>query len=133
MEEIKISIQSNFEEVDKCIIELEAFFSNLKDINQMQNYILIYALREILNNSVEHGNRLDAQKKVQCKIIKQSKKITIEVKDEGLGFILEKIIENIGENDVEKIRNRGIYSLNKLGFQINVKNNTVFLEYIIKE
>ena len=44
------------------------------------------AVREIVNNAIIHGNRLDRQKKVIVRIARSTNQITITVWDQGEGF-----------------------------------------------
>ena len=73
------------------------------------------ALREALANAVLHGNRQDAEKKIQvdCRI-QFGGKVSIVVKDEGDGFDPNKVPDPTAIVNIESERGRGIYLMRAL-------------------
>ena len=67
------------------------------------------AVREIVNNSIIHGNRLDGQKKVVVKIARTTEQITITVWDQGKGFDLDLLPNPRSPKALLRGSGRGIY------------------------
>lgn len=57
-------------------------------INKQAAFAVNFALRELLINAIEHGNRNIKEKKVTCIVNYTKSYIIIEVIDEGKGFDL---------------------------------------------
>jgi len=73
------------------------------------------ALREALANAVLHGNRQDAEKKIQvnCRI-QFGGEVSIVVKDEGDGFDPNKLPDPTAIVNIESEHGRGIYLMRAL-------------------
>jgi serine/threonine-protein kinase RsbW len=67
------------------------------------------AVREIVNNAIIHGNRLDWQKKVIVSIARTADEITITVWDQGKGFDLDLLPDPHSPEALLKRSGRGIY------------------------
>jgi serine/threonine-protein kinase RsbW len=67
------------------------------------------AVREIVNNAIIHGNRLDWQKKVIVSIARTADQITITVWDQGKGFDLDLLPDPHSPEALLKRSGRGIY------------------------
>lgn len=69
--------------------KLEAFVEQISDVyNVNSTYYsnILVALTEAVTNSIVHGNKEDASKKVQIIFESKNKGLFFTVKDEGLGF-----------------------------------------------
>ncbi|SFH51727.1 Histidine kinase-like ATPase domain-containing protein [Tindallia magadiensis] len=130
MEEFRVEFYSDFCEVDKYSILMTDFIvKNNSDLSSEERFNINFALRELMNNAVEHGNCSDPQKKIFCTVISREKRITLIVEDEGDGFDLsQEIFDNTKRDDLEN-RRRGIWVLKKLGFDVVVKKNKVTAQY----
>lgn len=121
------TIESSFEAVN--LVVTEAMIKIESNFNQLNKHILFninFMMREILNNAVEHGNHFDVNKKVYFKILYESVLLTFIVKDEGLGFDINKIsIDNSDKNSLLRERQRGYQTLEKMNFDIRVNKNEV--------
>ena len=62
-------------------------------------FSLEYVLRETLNNAVEHGNNMDADKNVGYLIEISGKDVYINIWDDGGGFDLEDILQTVKNDD----------------------------------
>lgn len=121
------TIESSFESVN--LVVNEAMIKIESNFNQLNKHILFninFMMREILNNAVEHGNHFDVNKKVYFKILYESVLLTFIVKDEGLGFDINKIsVDNSDKNSLFRERQRGYQTLEKMNFDIRVNKNEV--------
>lgn len=66
------------------------------------------ALREALANAIIHGNREDPRKRVYVSCRFKPDEVSIVVKDEGLGFDLNKIPDPTTLENIGSIHGRGI-------------------------
>jgi serine/threonine-protein kinase RsbW len=67
------------------------------------------AVREIVNNAIIHGNRLDRQKQVVVRIARTTDQITITVWDQGKGFDLDLLPDPRSPDALLRGSGRGIY------------------------
>ena len=74
---------------------------------------LTAAVREAVNNAIEHGNKMDPEKKVHLGITLEKDRVLITVRDEGEGFDAESVPSPLdGENRL-KNGGRGIFFMRK--------------------
>ncbi len=118
---ISKNIRSTFQEVDFAIESVKNCFQGLKcsKLTSKMNLIL-YALRELLNNAVEHGNLSDSHKKIVYRIGCDGQKIYLDVWDEGIGFTLPEPIGDDSANRVLQMISRGLFIIQKMDFQVSV-------------
>lgn len=118
-------IKSSFENTD---MEVEKIISSLKKELDMDKEVLFrieFILRELINNSIEHGNKMNLEKKVMLQVEVLSRIVTIDVIDEGEGFDLDKVILHIKNKELLRIRNRGLLSIIGFGFKLKVNGGHV--------
>lgn len=66
---------------------LQRLLSQLKnDLPEVTREAIAYAFREMLNNAIEHGGRLDPSKQVEVTCIRLKRAIIYWIKDPGEGF-----------------------------------------------
>lgn len=122
--EIQVEIQSSFDCVDDAVQQI---ITTIQDggppTDQRTLFSIRFALRELLNNAVEHGNLLHRDSKVCCRISYVAGLFTIDISDQGMGFQPDKLIT--ANYSVDSERNRGICTLKSMGFQIVVRDNHV--------
>jgi anti-sigma regulatory factor (Ser/Thr protein kinase) len=125
-------IKSSFVEVNNLVLEIVDFL-NENNITRSRDdsFRVNFMLREVLNNSVEHGNKFDEDKRITVKIFLFSHKITFEVEDEGEGHVKKNDHKRM-DSFVFRERSRGISTLENLNFNISIIGNkttvTMFLE-----
>ena len=73
-----------------------------------QAYWFELTVMESMINAIQHGNQLDASKRVQLRIRFSGDSVDIEVDDQGGGFILDKCVEKTCEQNLFKASGRGI-------------------------
>jgi CheY-like chemotaxis protein/anti-sigma regulatory factor (Ser/Thr protein kinase) len=68
---------------------LQKLLSQLKaDLPQETREAIAYAFREMLNNAIEHGGKLDPAKRVEVSYVRLKRAIIYRIKDPGEGFKL---------------------------------------------
>jgi anti-anti-sigma factor len=87
--------------------------------------IIEFALREIMNNAVEHGNKMDINKNIEYEINISEDSIIFGVSDEGDGFNLNETIKSIKQEKIDRKRRRGLILLIGIGFKICVNKGNV--------
>lgn len=121
-------INSSFEEVDKCVRNITESMGKYDYLSD--EFILFkvgFVLRELMNNSVEHGNKFDFAKFILCKVFYDANKLFIEVADEGDG--INRTDKYFREIDIDKReRQRGLKLIQELDFDIAIDRNTIKLK-----
>lgn len=92
---------------------------------ELLGFMLDFALRELFNNAVEHGNGNHFEKKVNYNLTYSSSEFEIEILDEGNGFDLEAIITMENDSDVLRDRNRGLFVVHQLGFMLHSAKGSI--------
>ncbi|MCF6268246.1 MAG: ATP-binding protein [Melioribacteraceae bacterium] len=121
---ISFEFSSDLKYIDR-IIDDSIDFLKSNDIGSHNDFKIV--VRELIINSIEHGNNNDNSKTVKCKIsLVDNLRFNIEVEDEGDGFDYSKLDFKMPE-DPEQHRNRGIPLINTLADQIdfNEKGNKI--------
>lgn len=120
-------IHSSFREVDKCVRSILALMSEYPSLSD--EYLLFkvsFVLRELMNNSVEHGNNFDSSKLIKCKVSYEGRRLLIEIADEGEGFYKDESYYK--EIDFDKReRRRGLKLIEDLNFNVNIEKNSIKL------
>lgn len=85
--------------------------------------------REMLNNAIEHGGKLDPTKQVKVKYIKLKRAILYSIKDPGEGFKLEELehaaIANPDDNPFQHMEKRLAKGMRPGGFGIMLASQTI--------
>ncbi len=133
MNQHQVTFSSTFEEADQQAINIT---SHLKSFyhNRLSNDIefnINFVLREMFNNAVEHGNELQPEKKVVCRVVYDEDVLKIEVTDEGRGIQHETktLTEPSGDANCIPTRRRGLWLIEQLGYKISCRNKTIIATY----
>ncbi len=128
------NFNSTFQDTDKAV---EDIFVCIKSggikIDDELNFILQFALRELFNNAIEHGNNFNVQKKIAYKVDIGKDMLRISVTDGGKGFDLDSVIKKEREDSLTRDRNRGLSSLIDMGFIINVCDSCINAELYLNK
>ncbi len=86
---ISFRVSSDLTHVDKVVEESLEFLGS-KNINSYHDFTTV--LKELLSNSIKHGNKNDKRKTVVCKIEEiENQQFRIDVADKGNGFEYSKL------------------------------------------
>ncbi len=121
---ITFIISSELRLVDRIVLEAREFLKEF-DVNGDSDFKL--ALREILNNAIEHGNKNNTDKKVTLTINHlDSKRFLMDVLDEGDGFDYNTLELSLSQ-DPKQVRSRGFSLINTCCDEIafNEKGNKI--------
>lgn len=75
---------------------------------------LSIAVTELVNNAIHHGNKDDKSKKVTVTFSPGKKQIKVSIRDEGNGFIPEKVKDPVAPENLLAESGRGIYLVRAL-------------------
>jgi len=121
---LQFKFSTGFSLIKKIISEIRSFFSQCYVENE-SNIILL--IRELLNNSIEHGNKNDSSLIIKLSIRKIAKsRFKIIIEDQGQGFDYNNMDISISD-DPTQIRNRGLGLINAFADEVvyNSKGNIV--------
>jgi serine/threonine-protein kinase RsbW len=82
-EEIREEIPARLEDSEEFCLRLRRWLSAL---NLSGSFAIELLVREALNNAILHGCESDPAKRVTCTLRVRGSRLTIAVKDQGIGF-----------------------------------------------
>lgn len=118
----ELEIASNPERIH----EVEQFIEEIRDTLGFKDDVygnVMIAVTEAVNNSIYHGNRGDAGKKVKvhCASINQYR-ILVAVEDEGTGFDPGSLPDPTAPENLENPGGRGVFLMRHLSDEIRFEN-----------
>lgn len=125
----KLVIQSKIENVSLVENLIDEVAIDLSIISDLYGNVLISTI-EAVTNAIVHGNNNDPQKNVTIEVIKEDKKLTIIVEDEGNGFDLNKVPDPTKPDYIEKPDGRGIFLMKNLTDDVEFENNGAIVKLI---
>jgi serine/threonine-protein kinase RsbW len=105
---LHLKIASRFEELELVDGTMEAMFRHLR-LSEEEIANTVLAVREAAANAILHGNCLDAEKAVEIRAEVNSGGLTIQVRDRGSGFDVEKLADPLAPANLLKSSGRGIF------------------------
>ncbi len=105
--ERKISIPSRIELIDSAVQEALKFAAEI-GISEDANFGIDMAVREVVANAVKHGNKLDAEKRVELTFAEKDEGFEVIVRDFGEGFKVEDVPDPTNPENLMKPDGRGI-------------------------
>lgn len=108
---------------------------NLFDVHEYIQGNILVALTEAVTNAMEHGNKLNPDKKVEINFKMKREKLIFTVKDHGSGFDYANIPDPTDLHNIKKFKGRGIFLMKNLSDKISFedKGSKVILEFNIKQ
>jgi serine/threonine-protein kinase RsbW len=125
----KLVIQSKIENVSLVENLIDEVAIDLSIISDLYGNVLISTI-EAVTNAIVHGNNNDPQKNVTIEVIKEDKKLTIIVEDEGNGFDLNKVPDPTKPDYIEKPDGRGIFLMKNLTDDVEFEKNGAVVKLI---
>jgi serine/threonine-protein kinase RsbW len=122
------SDRSEIQKVEKLLNEMNDEL-NL-DMERFVNFQI--AVSEALINAIVHGNKEDQNKKVYCEFEYSNKHFTIKIRDEGVGFDLNKIPDPTNSENILKEHGRGVFIIRSLVDEFECKASENGTEMILK-
>ena len=125
----KLVIQSKIENVSLVENLIDEVAVELSIISDLYGNVLISTI-EAVTNAIVHGNNNDPKKNVTIEVIKDDKKLTIIVEDEGNGFDLNTVPDPTKPDYIEKPDGRGIFLMRNLTDDMEFEKNGAIVKLI---
>jgi len=106
--EIEVMITSALDNLD-LIQTLSDCVTNFMKFDEDSSHGIGMSVREAVTNAIQHGNRLNLEKKVEVCYKMASERLTIIVRDQGCGFQADKIPNPLEGDNILKPSGRGIF------------------------
>lgn len=84
---------------------------------------VLVAITEATNNAIQHGNKLDPNKKVQISYSVDEDMIRFTIQDEGQGFNPDILPDPTDPENIEKPHGRGVFLMKRLADVISFEEN----------
>lgn len=94
---------------------------------------ILVAVTEAVNNAMQHGNKLDPNKKVDVEFKAEEKSITFRVHDQGEGFDFSTLPDPTNPENLEKPSGRGVFLMRHLADKVEFSDDgrTVHLNFSV--
>lgn len=125
----KLVIQSKIENVSLVENLIDEVAIELSIISDLYGNVLISTI-EAVTNAIVHGNDNNPEKNVSIEVIKDEKKLTIIVEDEGDGFDLNLVPDPTKPDYIEKPDGRGIFLMKNLTDDLEFEKNGAIVKLI---
>lgn len=109
---IRLRVGSRYENIELVQAVLDEVLEPL-EIDEESSYWMGIALREALTNAMKHGNKLNAEKRVEVGLEVSADAIDIVVQDEGSGFDPAAVEDPRAPDNLLKTQGRGIFYMRK--------------------
>jgi len=92
---------------------------------------VLVSVMEAVNNAIVHGNHGDNNKKVKVQFIEDMSMLTVNVTDEGNGFLPGSVPDPTMPENIENASGRGVFLMRRLADEIefNDKGNCVKMKF----
>jgi serine/threonine-protein kinase RsbW len=108
MRDATLVLESTFDELERAIDFIESFArKNSLDQDTLERLRLVGS--EAVTNAIEHGNQLDAAKRVTLGISLLNGFVEMRVTDEGPGFKVDAIPDPLANENLLAEGGRGVY------------------------
>jgi len=108
-----LTIRSNINELKKVADFTENFGEQL-GLSEDEIDDITIAVTEAVNNAIQHGNKYNESKAIEISYKNEKEKIIVYVKDNGVGFEIDKISDPRVNENLLKDSGRGILIMKSL-------------------
>lgn len=128
----RLTLKSTFEESER----IPDYISDLQPdagLSDDETSNLMLLVSEAVTNAIEHGNRLDPEKKAELTIEISPETITVTVTDEGEGFDPGEETDNpLSEENLLNEGGRGIFLLKELSDELSFSDGGRTTKFVIR-
>ena len=114
---LEMDIPSLLSELERVVSEAETFFAKCC-ATEDQAYTAVLLTSEAVTNAIEHGNQLDAAKRVRIEFKATPKTVELWVEDEGTGFDPKKVEDPTLSDNLLEDGGRGIFLIEHLSDEV---------------
>jgi len=127
--ERKLQIESKIENINKVEKIIDELSEELQLHSDLYGNLLIATI-EGVNNSIVHGNKFDANKKVNLTFSISDKQINVLIEDEGTGFDFDNVPDPTKPENIENFHGRGIFLMKNLADDIEFLDEGRYIKLI---
>jgi serine/threonine-protein kinase RsbW len=117
---VRVTLESRIESVDLGE-ELARGVAGAAGFDEDEQYKLSMAVREVLINALEHGNRGDLNKPIGLGFSLLNDRLVVEVHDEGKGFDISQVPDPRQDECLLKTSGRGLFLVRCFADDLRVK------------
>ena len=110
-------ISSQLINIEKVRSFLDEIF-NESCLNRNYFNRVFLGISEAVSNSIVHGNKNDRSKKVFISFLYQDDKLIITVRDEGVGFSIDDVIDPTLPENRKKENGRGLFLIQQIADEV---------------
>ncbi len=118
---VRVTLESRIESVDLGE-ELARGVAGAAGFDEDEQYKLSMAVREVLINALEHGNRGDANKPIGLGFSLLDDRLVVEVQDQGKGFDIAEVPDPRQDECLLKTSGRGLFLVRCFADELKVKS-----------
>ncbi|HXE75553.1 MAG TPA: ATP-binding protein [Candidatus Xenobia bacterium] len=119
---VQVTLESRIESVDLGE-ELARGMAGAAGLDEDEQYKLSMAVREVLINALEHGNRGDASKAIGLGFSLSGDRLVVEVRDQGKGFDLTCVPDPRQDENLLRTSGRGLFLVRCFVDDLQVRSN----------
>ncbi|MBN2319848.1 MAG: ATP-binding protein [Acidobacteria bacterium] len=119
--EVDVSICSALDNLDLIQILTDSLTDFMRFDEDSAHWIGM-SVRESVTNAIQHGNKLDVNKKVDIRFQVQQDRISIFIKDQGAGFCVDEIPSPLDSENLLKPSGRGIFYIRTFMDEVEFRN-----------
>ena len=117
---VELKILSSLEYTD-LVENITTSLTFLAGCNPDQVYFIQMAVREIVTNAIQHGNRFDTSKRVSIQYRFNTGKFEVQVRDQGGGFDFDHLPDPCDPANLLKSSGRGIFLVRSFMDDFSIK------------
>lgn len=111
----------------EAILHVETFIEGMSHKHKFKEDVygnIMIAITEAVNNAIFHGNKCDAEKKIEVEFVMEKPYIfLVKVRDEGEGFDPESLPDPTAPENVGKPGGRGVFLMRELSDDLTFNDN----------
>ena len=112
VQEIHLTLGSRLENVELAQAAIDETMAGRGAGEEARHWVSL-AVREAVANAIQHGNRLDAAKRVDVQARIENGVVEVEVADEGEGFRPEEVRDPLAPENLLRTSGRGIFYMRR--------------------
>ncbi|GIV59556.1 ATP-binding protein [Rhodocaloribacter litoris] len=105
------------------IIQLAEEFVRGHESDEDFVYRVVLLTSEAFTNAIEHGNRLDPDKKVTVELSAEPDRIEVWVEDQGPGFDREDVVDPLQKENLLEDSGRGLFLIEQLADEVRYEQS----------
>jgi serine/threonine-protein kinase RsbW len=118
---IEVSIGSALEYLDLIQVIADSI-TRMMGFEENSAHWIGMSVRESVTNAIQHGNKLDQNKRVDIEFAVEPDQLSILVRDQGAGFRIENLPNPLDPENLLKPSGRGIFYIRSFMDKVEFRN-----------